>query len=699
MMMLNSQWSPKFLLRSNLKAIYLNLFFLAIAVQSHYIHGVNYLTGYDPIRSVYLAPVFNFTFERKLTSNMEKHTLVPDQVVERTHSTGVFQLNAEKMSRTTEYTQVKDMKASVSAKWLSFFASGSYEHKQMTKNFAERDIDVYRVSASITTHDIVLLDENVIDNIRHDLTEMYRVACYLNYTDPKTAFLPASDYLNWLVDNFYFKYGTHHVNRATFGGVIAVDFVVKSTETQDMTEDQVKASASAGFGSIFKVSGEYSTDTTHTAKFKQSVKNQFVTTCGGHPWNENMTVQIWEDSLYEKPCLIDYEFRSTVELLSDRMIDIDDDPVHKSRIMHTIIAIFQQRQQRYFEQNTMAGCTDQHSANFRWYANLDDGSCQTQPSHTNYGGFWTDSNCHQYDTINHDTEAKSCRSPYTPRQLVNEVFVQHGGFWNRVCRTHHDFIFRHTVCDNEWSAWSKSCHQTVQMCYNFNTTVPAKGYYMGGIYTSDVPNFVTGKNNCPTGFHDRIMFIYEENKRAMHICEVGEDEVANYPSGAIRFGGIFNCHVPHPLTLDYKCPAGYLKMGLGQIQSCDWWYCIWTDDINHKTYYYPPGYGTDFPNFPTEMFNNPTLIATVETLRMMDLNRPMLGIKNETKIDDVVVEKDTKHHHEKNNLSTSEIFVIILSILLGLACLVIMSIVGILARKKPRERYSLNRDSVSYHSF
>lgn len=638
---------------------------LLIGVFGHYIPGSNYLSGFDPIQSEFLSPIFNFTFTRNLSSNIEKNTFVPDQIVERTHSNGVFKLFSDIYTKTTEINDLKDMKITADAKWKSFFGSLNFEKLETAKYLAEHDVNILRVYLSINTHDLVLQDTSLIKEFKERIGYIYDIASHFNITSVDTDYPPVMQTLNYLIDDIYRIFGTHHVWRATFGGILAVDFVVQTDTTNKMTEEQLKAHASAGFAKIFKIDMDFNEKHTEDEKFKQSIKNQYVKNCGGSPWNDKMTVKDWEDSVIDKPCIIDYDIRPNSDLINADLIETNDDTLTKDTYIQAIRGLMIKRADFYYHQNTYGGCTIPSATNFLWYANLDDGSCQKEDHHQPYGGFWIDSDCPQFDGINHDTERKSCRKPYKNSPLIQGAFIETGTYKERICYYWHPWFWRSYFCTDVDKSWQKVCHENVHQCTFFDNSTVSNGYYVGGMYSPLVENIVTDAKSCPSGFHDRIIYYYDQNGHGIHICEIGHDEVAEYPPGAIKFGGMFNCKVPHPKTNDFKCPAGYMKHSLGSIQACDWWYCIHNSDMKHRVYYYPPGYGSQYPDFPFDMISKNNLIKILD--------------------DDSEVSADS--NSKNNHLNGAQIFGIICGVIIGIIILGAVGFALYYSMKKPKEKY------------
>lgn len=640
---------------------------LFIGVSSgNYTRGTNYLSGFDPIQSKFLSPIFNFTFYQKLSSNIEKDTLVPDQIVERVDPSSTFRLFSKQYTKSVEINDLKDMKISADAKWKSIFGSLNYEKLESSKYFSEHDVNILRIHANIDTYDLILQKFSLIDDVKDRFNEMYRIASFFNITSPKIDYPPAMELLHFQCDNLYRTYGTHHVWRATFGGILALDIVLQTDISNQLTKQQLKAHGSAGFAKIFKIDFDYTTEHSTDTKFKQAIKNQFIKTCGGLPWNTNLTVKAWEDSLIGRPCIIDYDIRPTSDLINVNIIDSDDNPFTKNTFVQAIRGIMIERADDYYHHNTYGGCTSPSANNYLWYANLDDGSCQKENNHQPYGGYWIESNCPEFNTINHDTEARSCRAPFVDSILIQGAFVETGTYVDRVCRYKHFWFFKYKVCHNEQRTWAKTCYETVHQCSYYNTSTLSKGYYVGGMYTPFINNFVTETKSCPPNFHDRIIFHYDQYHDGIHICELGHDETVEYPPGAIKFGGIFNCKVPHPYTRDFKCPQGYTKYSLGSIQACDWWYCIHNSDADHKVYYYPPGYGTNYPDFPFDPFNKKADILS-------------LLIEDET-----VTSLDYESRGDKH-LSNMAVFGIVLGVIIGMLILIAGGIVLYFSMKKPKK--------------
>lgn len=389
----------------------------------------------------------------------------------------------------------------------------------------------------------------------------------------------------------------------------------------------MSASASASFGSYFKVNGQITTEHSDVQKYSQSVSDIYIKTLGGNAWKMNYTFDEWVNSLSIKPAVVGLKLIYILDIIRDQYFpDISFEELIEIR------NLFDNRVDVYLKNNYYLGCNDPTASNYVSYANVFDKSLCNYQYTFHFGGMYTVSSDPSFIENNIITETTSCPPGFQAEPLLTLTFNSSP----------------HLNCPFPW--WFRFCYNT----YNTITTTTyvcisnqnqTTGMYFGGIYTNDIPNDITQDKSCPPKYIPYPIFHDVGRTVVTYIC------MAPYDIGkivSIPFGGIFSYQYPNYMVGNTPvCGGGFERHPVGANPIAELTYCIGLGSLDSEQKdIIPPGYGNNL-NEMMELYT----IHTFENGSMIGIN--VNPLSSDTYFDQVVKISQKILEREDNNTSNN----------------------------------------------
>ena len=274
----------------------------------------------------------------------------------------------------------------------------------------------------------------------------------------------------YLADILVRDYGTHYLTSVDAGAIIAqMDFIDSSYIAQSSSNKKtITASASASFFEIVSMGADFTRESSSSDQngFINSRTYSKIVALGSPPFKVNSTIDEWEAGVPNALVAVD---RSGDQL--HFVINPNTVPELDEATIQTVSDIVFEATNRYFQVNTIPGCTNPNASNFNFQANIDDGSCDdysgVQILENAFGGIF-----------------QNCTGPGNPDCIPK----------NDQCLPGYNPIKVHSFTSNNVQYNAYWC--TPQPDTSNNPLL-----YFGGFYTSTAANPVTGVVGCPNYFY------------------------------------------------------------------------------------------------------------------------------------------------------------------------------------------------------
>jgi hypothetical protein len=392
-------------------------------------------------------------------------------------------------------------------------------------------------------------------------------------------------------------YGTHVVTRVEAGSVVKGQDYVDKTLVYTMEESISAAqwaAAASFFASVgFHIGGGHSDNKTNMniQTYAKIVRNSIISAHGG----PGLPLLLGSSN--------DWFNQSLADLIA---LDRNGDPIYwyitsgaipelPEPMVETIQQLVSDAVQEYYDQNTVPGCTNPDAPNFKYAANLEDGTCNKSYTNFTFGGLYQtctvlagDANgCDGLVVDNGMDGQMYCPNDYSPQPLTSFDYtfpphpetscqqVKHWCGW---------WIFGHTcyktVCGsanvaNKVRIQSFWCNATTRVTQN-------TGYMFAGIYSDRRPNPFTNQQSCPGHFFPVRLGAGTDS---FSVCVSRDYELdVQYQ---IPFSGFMSCVLPSHV----HCHSGYSQHLATRIQGCEINYCIRTGAMKQPGFaqiYRPP---------------------------------------------------------------------------------------------------------------
>ncbi|CAH1797817.1 unnamed protein product [Owenia fusiformis] len=543
--------------------------------------------GWDNLRNLDMGIVARRNYSQCLSSEDGMY-LIPDGMFVIPQKRTNLETYAEIFEDMTSYSSMTSRSINIEVNVLSRISgSFSYSHqKAKTKQYNDKSMTtrvqvrrhVYTVKLSMDTEIEAALRNRVLDMIG---------SLQGNNTDE-------ASYLAQLLVR---DYGTHIVTSVDVGAILAQEDHVKRSSFLDSKTDstQFKASASADFfGKVgFKIGVEVGSSDSTTKKYQTSRTHSKVITHGGSSFTPNFTYTNWEKGLVNSLVAIDMSGDPLHYFITPSKFP----GIHVSSVRNAA-RLIERTVNRYYQINTLYGCTKMDSPNFSFESNLDDGSCETAMTNFTFGGVFQKCSllersagniCPELTQKNPLTGDFSCPSMYKA-VLLHSGTKRKGDPSN--CHEHCYTCWLVLRCCDRICDRSSKAKYDVYWCYAPGHVNTNSGFLFGGIYSAVRQNPLTKSTNCP------MHFFALKLGDGVFIC-VSDDYELGFRF-SIPFAGLFSCTAGNPLVLSkdlvnkrsaprtmmtylseagpaswpHRCPPGYSQHIASIDDGCEIEYCV-----------------------------------------------------------------------------------------------------------------------------
>ena len=540
--------------------------------------------GFDGLRSVDMGQVHAYNYSKCSVSNDGRY-LLPDNVFLIPTMESHVQLFSEYFDKWDDYTSTVSSSASLQGQYDSFISAKFSSEFLSVKSHMYNDKSVTtRVQLRNTLFKVKLQPDSQLHPTFK--SRLFDIAANIQNNN--------TDYAHYLAELMVREYGTHYITSMDAGAVLSQVDHIRSTISNysDTFKLAVTAAASANFLAKFGLgaSFNFSVSEKDTEGFIHNRTYSKVNGWGGPPFGPNMTATDWENGVPNAMVAID----RVVDPLYYAINPTTLPEMPESTVFELVRYVFEAIS-RYYKVNTRRGCTDVHSPNFDFQANLNDRSCKSLYTNFTFGGIYQvcqyesgdedlcNSGPHPIQQANPLTGDMSCHSPYKPVHLHSGEFrhTTHTKYCKPDCFLH--VFFCHQKCYNKVEA-SVVSYKTY-WCVAETQSEQNSGYLFGGYYTSTVANPFLGAKSCP------IHFIPLHLGEDITIC-VSDDYELGFPY-SVPFAGFESCTTGNPLAAKnhshankaswpHACPIGFSQHLMAVDGECEINVCVKFGTFNEK---------------------------------------------------------------------------------------------------------------------
>ena len=313
---------------------------------------------------------------------------------------------------------------------------------------------------------------------------------------------------HYLADTLVRDFGTHYLTAMDAGAILAqIDFIDRSyVEEGSANKTSIAASASASFFGKVSLGADFTDENSHPQlnSFISSRTYSKVVALGGPPFNVNSTLEEWETGIPDALVAID-RYGNQLHLA----INPNTLPELCEETSQLVSDIVYEAISRYFQANTILGCTNMNVTNFNFQANVDDGSCSDDPETVNYSFGGVSLNC------SGNLSTSECMRIDCPENFLPLVKI-------------HSFTIGTIHYDAYWCSVKPNADDFL---------------LFGGFYTTTKPNPITGVIGCPNYFYPQHWILGPGVD--VFICVSRDKEHGSNYSAA--FGGFESCETAIPI--------------------------------------------------------------------------------------------------------------------------------------------------------
>ena len=333
--------------------------------------------GFDNLRNLDMNLVMEYNYSLCKVTN-DGRFLIPDDVVVIPLQRSRINTYATFFDHWDNYTSMDS--SSINAHFSLFsFINGKYssEYQHVKQHQYNYQAKTTRVQIRYNLYKIILQPDSPL----HHKFKNRLLDIAANLQSNNTL------YATYLSDMIVRDYGTHVVRSVQAGAIAAQIDAISSDYVEDYEFDtsSIRASASANFFHKFSfgVSTTFSNSQTDDTKYVKNQKHSQVMTIGGPPFRSNMTLEEWEENIFDNLVAIDRTGDPLHYILTPASLPELPSPLYREVVDYIYSSI-----QRYYRINTHYGCTDASSSNFDYEANINDGSCSAPTTNYTFGGVY-----------------------------------------------------------------------------------------------------------------------------------------------------------------------------------------------------------------------------------------------------------------------------------------------------------------------
>ena len=533
--------------------------------------------GFDNLRNLDMSQVVAYNYSLCKTTNDGKY-LIPNDVQVVPHMSSDVEVYANLIKHWDNYTSLLSSSINIGASVFSLVSGKfSFEYQDVKNHQVNDKTQTTRVQIRHNLYKVSLQpDSQLHPKFKNRLLD---IAADLQSNKTDSA--------RYLAELLVRDYGTHILTRMDAGAILAqIDSISDNYVAQaESTSTDIGASASANFLGKFSLSASFNfgRGTVDSDFYAGNRSHSRVLTHGGPPFKPNMTLEEWEKGVPDALVAIDRMGDPLHYLITTDSLPELPEPTLWELVDYVYGSVV-----RYYQLNTHYGCTDRNSPNFRYIANIDDGSCKAPHTDYRFGGVYqtcqVDPNNNYQNLctkgaaqVNPLTGDYTCPEGYEAVELHSGTVT--GISKKEVCDNicHHCGLFGWSRCCQCISAWvnvlSAASYQAY-WCVATGSVSNDTGFMFGGVYTTKTINPVTKSMSCPPHFYP--LHIGE----SMEVCVSDEYDLAY--GFSVPFAGFFSCQAGNLLASvgngtskvnTKRCPKNYVRFLATVDEGCEINYC------------------------------------------------------------------------------------------------------------------------------
>ncbi len=533
--------------------------------------------GFDNLRNLEMSQVVQYNYSLCKTTN-DGRLLIPDDVITVPIQRSRLETYSNIFDHWDNYTSMTSSSINFDVSIFSIVSGKfGFEYQHVKQHQVNNEAKTTRIQLRNTLYKVILEPDAPLNpRFKNRLLD---IAANIQSNN--------TEYASFLSELLVRDYGTHILRSVEAGALISQIDSISSQYVADMESDRssISASASANFLGKFSfgISSGYSNSNSDQSKYIQSRYHSQILSIGGPSVAENMTLKEWQAGVLNSLVAIDRAGDPLFYAITSTSLPELPSPTLRELVEYVYTGV-----KMYYSINTHHGCTDPSSSNFKYDANLNDGSCSAPHTNYTFGGVYQTCQVEEgndYEnlcskgaaTVNPLTGDYTCPSGFVPLELHSGTVthVAKKEVCDQVC--HHSGVFgwgRTCQCLTAWVSVLSAARYQAFWCVANGTVAENTGYLFGGVYTSKSVNPVTRSMTCPS--HFLPLHIGED----LDVCVSDEYEIGYEYS--VPFGGFFSCKVGNPLasksgissgTHPTHCPKTYSQVLATVDEGCEIKYC------------------------------------------------------------------------------------------------------------------------------
>ena len=358
-------------------------------------------------------------------------------------------------------------------------------------------------------------------------------------------------------------FGTHVITSVDVGAALTQEDQVLSSFVRKYSSEsnQVKASASASFFSVFKFNMGTTTTTTKTMidEYQQSRTSSIINTFGGPVFKpQNYTADNWISNMENNLVALDRSGDPLYYVITPEVLP----GVPESTVYETYESV-KAAVELYYKHNMYYGCTTRDSPNFSFISNVDDGSCKPQLTNYTFGGVYQTCDQTGITDLCSSLRQKNPRTgDYTCPPGYEAVLLNEGSHSATTSQHHCHRCWLVAHCCHDDTYYSTGTYRAY-WCVAVGQVAQQSGFLFGGVFSSKVSNPITQDQSCPAEFYPLHLL------SDLTVC-VSDDYELGFEY-SLPFAGFYSCKSGNPLmvrkNLAQTLPEGTLSLSSFMMQA------------------------------------------------------------------------------------------------------------------------------------